>query len=55
MHNEVIQMAHDKSHFSVKRTEPNLRNDHYIPKLRKKIERFISKCVQGAAQTYRSL
>jgi len=47
MHNEVIQMARNKGHFSVKRTEPNLRNDYYNPKLRKKIERFISKCVHG--------
>jgi len=33
MHNEVIQMAHNKGHFSVKRNEQNLKNDYYIPKL----------------------
>jgi len=45
MHNEVIQMAHNKGHFSVKCTEENQKNDYYIPKLREKIERFISNCV----------
>jgi len=34
MYYEVIQMAHNKGHFSVKRTEENLKNDYYIPKLR---------------------
>jgi len=45
MHNKVIQMAHNKGHFSVKRTEENIKNDYYIPKLREKIGRFISNCI----------
>ena len=45
MYNEVIQMAHNRGHFSVKRTEENLKNDYYIPHLKEKIEKVISNCI----------
>jgi len=38
MQNEVIQMAHSKGHFSIKRTEKVIQQEFYISKLMMKIE-----------------
>jgi len=45
MQNEIIQMAHSGGHFSVKRTEENIKQEFYIPMLTKKTERVITNCV----------
>lgn len=45
MQNEIIQMAHGKGHFSVKRTEDAIKQEFYIPALIKKIENVIANCV----------
>lgn len=45
MQNEIIRMAHNKGHFSVKRTEDTIIQEFYIPNLTKKIENIIANCV----------
>lgn len=36
MQNEIIQMAHGKGHFAIKRTEEIIKQEYYVPKLTKK-------------------
>ncbi|GBN00585.1 Transposon Ty3-G Gag-Pol polyprotein, partial [Araneus ventricosus] len=45
MQMSLIKSAHEKGHFSVKRTEDHLINEFYIPKLKQKIEKCISNCI----------
>jgi len=45
MQNEIIRMAHDKDHFSIKHAEEDIKQEFYIPKLTKKIENVIASCV----------
>ncbi|GFV44307.1 hypothetical protein TNCV_4129751 [Trichonephila clavipes] len=41
----TIKNAHDKGHFSVKRTLEHIKNKYFIPQLQSKIEKYISNCV----------
>ncbi|GBL93950.1 Transposon Tf2-9 polyprotein [Araneus ventricosus] len=45
MQMSLVKSAHEKGHFSVKRTEDHLINEFYIPKLKQKIEKCISNCI----------
>ncbi|GBM54064.1 hypothetical protein AVEN_247679-1 [Araneus ventricosus] len=45
MQMSLIKSAHEKGHFSIKRTEDHLINEFYIPKLKQKIEKCISNCI----------
>ncbi|GFV91362.1 transposon Tf2-9 polyprotein [Trichonephila clavipes] len=45
MQHHFIKNAHDKGHFSVKRTLEHIKNKYFIPQLQSKIEKYISNCV----------
>ncbi|GFX81384.1 transposon Tf2-8 polyprotein [Trichonephila clavipes] len=45
MQHHFIKSAHDKGHFSVKRTLEHIKNKYFIPQLQSKIEKYISNCV----------
>ncbi|GFY77952.1 hypothetical protein TNIN_250031 [Trichonephila inaurata madagascariensis] len=45
MQHHFIKNAHDKGHFSVKRTLEHIKNNYFIPQLQSKIEKYISNCV----------
>ncbi|GFT52362.1 retrovirus-related Pol polyprotein from transposon 17.6 [Trichonephila clavipes] len=45
MQHHFIKNAHDKGHFSVKRTLEHLKNKYFVPQLQSKIEIYISNCV----------
>lgn len=45
MQNKIIQMAHSKGYFSVKRTEEAIKQEFYIPMLTKKTENAIVNCI----------
>jgi len=46
MQTEIIQIAHSGgAHFSVKRTEENVKQEFYIPMLTKKTEKMIANCI----------
>jgi len=42
---EIIRQAHDKGHFSVKKTKEIIGKKYYIPKLEDKIQRQIKCCI----------
>ncbi|GFY65757.1 transposon Tf2-11 polyprotein [Trichonephila inaurata madagascariensis] len=42
MQHHFIKNAHDKGHFSVKRTLEHIKNNYFIPQLQSKIEKYIS-------------
>jgi len=44
-HNIIRKKTHDNGHFGVKKMSENIQNEYYIPKLREKIEKYISCCV----------
>ncbi|GFW21817.1 hypothetical protein TNCV_1235421 [Trichonephila clavipes] len=44
MQHHFIKNAHDKGHFSVKRTLEHIKNKYFIPQLQSKIEKYISNC-----------
>ncbi|GFW16498.1 hypothetical protein TNCV_2351221 [Trichonephila clavipes] len=45
MQHHFIKNAHDKGHFSVKRTLEHIKNKYFIPQLQSKIEKYIPNCV----------
>lgn len=45
MHNEIIRKAHENGHFGVKKMSESISEEFYIPKLKEKLEKFISCCV----------
>lgn len=45
MHTQIIKEAHEKGHFSTRKTKELIANDYYIPKLDGKIQKFISNCI----------
>ncbi|XP_071650029.1 uncharacterized protein [Temnothorax longispinosus] len=45
MHMDIILRAHENGHFGVKKMSESIKKDFYIPKLKEKLERFISCCV----------
>ncbi|GFX78878.1 transposon Tf2-9 polyprotein [Trichonephila clavipes] len=45
MQHHFIKNAHDKGHFSVKRTLEHIKNKYFIPQLQSKIEKYISNCI----------
>ncbi|GFY24540.1 transposon Tf2-11 polyprotein [Trichonephila clavipes] len=45
MQHHFIKNAHDKGHFSVKRTLEHIKIKYFIPQLQSKIEKYISNCV----------
>lgn len=46
MLHEVIYQAHDRGHFGWKKTEHILKQDFWFPKMRERIQKFISCCVK---------
>jgi len=45
MHHDIIRKTHDNGHFGVKKMSESIQNEYYIPKLREKIEKYVSCCV----------
>lgn len=45
MQTEGIRRVHEIGHFGVRKMEENLKQDYYIPKLREKLEKFVSCCI----------
>lgn len=46
MENEVILIAHNQGHFSVKRTQDLVEKSYYIPRLKDKVSRIVDSCVK---------
>lgn len=42
---EILRRTHDQGHFKTKKMEELIKREFYIPKLKKKIERFVQNCV----------
>ena len=45
MQTDIIRNAHDRGHFAVLRTEELIKQDYFIPDLRRKVEKYITNCV----------
>lgn len=45
MHNEIIRKTHENGHFGIRKMTKSITDEFYIPKLKEKLERFISCCV----------
>lgn len=45
MHHDIIRKTHDNGHFSVKKMMEDIQNGYYIPKLKVKLEKYVSCCV----------
>lgn len=45
MQNEIIKNAHERGHFSIKKTKELIDKEYYIPKLEDKIHRLVMNCV----------
>jgi len=45
MQSQIIRQAHERSHFSIAKTEALLRRDYWIPNVKTKIEKIIKNCI----------
>ncbi|XP_037806852.1 uncharacterized protein LOC119600595 isoform X1 [Lucilia sericata] len=45
MYAEIIKTAHEKGHFSIKKTKELIYKEYFIPKLEEKIQKLISNCI----------
>lgn len=46
MQHEVVRSAHEEGHYAAQRTEEKLKQDYYIPDMKKVIEKVIRNCVK---------
>jgi len=45
MHNEIIKIVHQKSHYAAKVTEEQIKQEYFIPNLKSKVEQCIANCI----------
>ena len=45
MQTDIIRNAHVRGHFAVLRTEEQIKQDYFIPDLRRKVEKYVTNCV----------
>lgn len=45
MQAQIIRRAHEQGHFSVNKTESLVKNDYWIPNLRRRVEEIVRNCV----------
>lgn len=46
MYMDIIRRTHEHGHFGVKKMTESIKENYYIPKLKEKLEKFVSCCVQ---------